>query len=277
MRKIKLINSIGTEYDLMSYNHFLHKPDGFGYKKDIEFVRIGNSFKAVEVETAQQTITGELVFDGYEEYTDFQAFITNLPITFCYKPNDKWFYKDGYIGVLEKSEIDRASNRLICDFDFYPTTMWYLPATTTQLEPTGVENAKIYPFSYDFTYFNDAGGEINVVNNGTTEASCVIGIYGPLVNPYWKLVVNNVTKLDGKLNAIIGDGSILTISSRDTDYSIIVRATGSSGGSFYLSYSDTSTERFIKIPIGTSKIVISDDTTNPITAYVKVYQEYETV
>lgn len=277
MRRFKLINALGAEYDLMDKNHFFNSPDGLGFAKDIEYARIGNYYKELENYSDQKKPNGEIIFNDYTEFQAFNLFISKTPLKLCYKPLETWYYIDCSVTKLEKSEIDRNSGKLICDIDFTANSMWYLPVTTFQLDPTGVETAKIYPYTYDYVYFDNEGGEINVSNNGFTEAPCEIGIYGPLTNPYWKLMINNEEYREGKLNVTIPEGYILIINSKPQDYFIKRYAINTGFYVNYLTYSDFTTERFIKIPIGISKILVGDDTENALKAYVKVYQEYETI
>jgi len=277
MRKFKLINSVGAEYDLTDTDHFLNAPDGLGFTKEIEYARIGNYYKEIENYSGQKKPNGEIVFISYTEYQTFNKFIVKTPLKLCYMPIDTWYYLDCSAVKLEKGEIETKSSRLICDIDFYATSMWYLPVTTSELIASGSESAKVYPYTYDYDYFDNEGGTIEISNNGDTEAPCEIGIYGPVTNPVWKLIVNNETIRTGKLTATIDDGYVLIINSKPDNYTIKRFAINSLIGYNYLSYSDFDTERFINIPTGTSQIVISDDTENSLSAYVKVYQEYETV
>jgi len=277
MRNFKLINALGAEYDLMDIDHFFNAPDGLGFAKDIDYARVGNYYKELETYSSQKKVTGEIVFNGYSEYQLFNSFVAKTPLKLCYKPLDIWYYLDCSVAKLEKSEIDKNSSKLICDIDFTANSMWYLPVTTFQLDPIGIESAKVYPYAYNYVYFDNEGGEINVTNNGDTEAPCEIGIYGPLINPYWKLMINNEEYREGKLNVTIPDGYILIINSKPQDYYIKRFEINTEYYQNYLTYSDFDTERFIKIPTGTSKILVGDDTDNALKAYVKVYQEYETI
>lgn len=277
MRNFKLINALGAEYDLMDIDHFFNAPDGLGFAKDIDYARVGNYYKELENYSSQKKVTGEIVFNGYSEYQLFNSFVAKTPLKLCYKPLDIWYYLDCSVAKLEKSEIDKNSSKLICDIDFTANSMWYLPVTTFQLDPIGIESAKVYPYAYNYVYFDNEGGEINVTNNGYTEAPCEIGIYGPLINPYWKLMINNEEYRDGKINKSILSGHKLLISTKDTE--LYINDINISNGYItdLLVYSDLTTDRFIKIPFGTSKIIVGDDTENALKAYVKVYQEYETI
>jgi len=44
IRKFRVINSEGAAYDLNSKQSFFHKVDGFGYKEETDFQRIGPIF-----------------------------------------------------------------------------------------------------------------------------------------------------------------------------------------------------------------------------------------
>lgn len=76
-RQFKLINEVGAEYDMCDARHFFANPDGLGFEKNISSSQTGNAFVLVNEKNNQQTITGEMIFFDYDEYTAFKEFIVD--------------------------------------------------------------------------------------------------------------------------------------------------------------------------------------------------------
>ena len=66
MRKFKLINAEGQEFDLMRKDAFFFSPSGLGYEMQFDTTPAGYDFIELDSEMLQKTVSGSVVFAGYE-------------------------------------------------------------------------------------------------------------------------------------------------------------------------------------------------------------------
>ena len=99
VRKFKLINSEGAEWDLMRKDGFLYAPEGLGINQENEYMRIGSTYELVQRLSAQKTFNFTMVFSGYDVYREFSHFIIYAPLKIAYMPLNEWAYADGEITV----------------------------------------------------------------------------------------------------------------------------------------------------------------------------------
>lgn len=119
MRRFKLLNSKGQEWDLTNTKEsFLQNPSGLGVSRGIDSISAGLDWIVTDNQVDQQTISGEIALKGYDKYSNFIKFCAHTPLTFCYKPMDKWYYRTCLIEKLEKTEINFGTRWLICPVDF---------------------------------------------------------------------------------------------------------------------------------------------------------------
>ncbi len=86
MRRFNLLNSNGAVFDLMRKDAFFHRPSGLGKSRDVLSSRIGDFMLVTENKISHsKPITGEMVFRGYQQYTEFIEFLTDV-VTLSYCP-----------------------------------------------------------------------------------------------------------------------------------------------------------------------------------------------
>lgn len=277
VRKFKLINANGAEFNLMRRDAFLYQPDGLGISQDNEYMRIGNTYELIQRLSSQKSVSFSMVFKSYAVYREFADFIIYQPLKLAYMPMNEWVYCDGEITAMEKSEIDYSSNRLVCNTTFTATSLWYIPRKA-QRTADDVENPKKYTYTYDYTYADAINGYINVVNNSNEDAQGVITIFGEITNPSWYVSVNNNVVESGTVNAVIPAGNKLVINSKDghlevaeyvADTDVFVR-------NLYQA-TDFSRETFVHFPAGNSVLFVSGSTDEAIVAYVQIDEVHDTV
>ena len=275
MRRFKLINAKGQEFDLMRKDSFFNSPAGLGFTLNITTATVGNTFIPTSNMYEPQPVSGEMVFAGYEQYKEFIDFLTDK-ITFAYSPLETWYYMDCAASVLAKGEIDVSTDRLLCGVDFTPFTQWYLPATfqQTQVEPS---DGKVYEYTYPYTYAGAEMGAIDITNVGNASSPCRIYILGRCVNPRWVLRQGGEEIAEGKVNATIELGRKMLISSDPSDMQISELASDNTFVQSLYQASDFSTARFLYIPPGESTLYFYGDGEEAITAYVEVMQLAATV
>lgn len=276
MRKFKLINANGEEFDLMRKDAFFHAPEGLGIGKKYEFMRSGTAYEPTELYSAQKTVSGEIVFSSYETYNEFIRFIAYTPLQLAYMPLKEWAYLDGYIVVLDKPEISENTNRLICAIEYLGTSLWYIPR---EAEKTGqsVENAKLYNYTYDYQYADALNGVLRITNLSSEESPVKISIFGPIENPTWVISINNVTQASGAMTGTIPDGNKLVINSKDGELEVCEYDTQNNFVANRYQDCDFNRETFLYAPSGTSTVVISGIHEGVITAWVEVEEINETI
>lgn len=276
MREFYLLNGNGVKFDLMSSKGFFHAPDGLGLQNTQTFLRTGNFYKNVETYEAQKSVTGEMVFRSYEDYKAFADFIAIGPLKLIYKPIDTEYTLDCSIASLSKSEISHENNRLVCPITFAGESKWYILREAIIAHPYG-SDAKRYPYDYDYVYYNGKSGIVEGINNSPYESPCILYLQGYLLNPAWTLTVNNEQVASGQVMGEIFDGNQLIINSRDdsleiaeyTEQNVFLRNM----------YQNAVFEKqnFIYVPSGSFRITITDDSLSPVTAYLQMVEEYDTV
>lgn len=276
MRKFKLINARGEEFDLMRKDAFFSSPAGLGIAKDYDFMRTGSAFSPTELFNSQKNVNGEIVFKSYEIYKEFTLFVAYTPLKLAYMPLNEWAYLDGYITGLEKTEITVKEQRLICPMEFIGTSMWYILRGAKRTSQPAI-NAKLYNYQYDYEYADELNGVLRILNNSSEDAPATISIFGPIEDPTWTLAVNNKTTMSGAMSGTIADGNKLVIVSRDGELEIAeyVVSTNTFVANRYQDC-DFSRENFIYAPPGQSTLIIGG-IGSVINAWVEVTEIHETI
>lgn len=224
MRKFKLIKG-NAEYDLMSFQHFFNAPDGLGFDINYSFLRSGESFIETESSQAQKTISGEIVFNGYDKYNEFIEFIgDNEKLILGYMPEDTWHYIPVKIASISKGEKD-ATRSLICQVQFIAFGTWY-------------------------TMLNYTGNTITI-QNGSIPSPFRIEVSGSLSTFTWA-----VGSLSGKWNGALASSQKLIIDSNPETMEIAIYQNGAFVSNEYINC-DFNTERLFFIPSGNQTMTLS--------------------
>lgn len=276
VRKFKLINANGVEWDLMRKDAFLYEPSGMGIAKDGSYMRIGTSYENIDMVQAQRTLSGTMVFKTYAVYEQFAAFLNYTPLKIAYMPRSTWAYMDGEITNLEKTEIDKDTHRLLCSMTFTGTSMWYIPKKAVRTADD-VVGAKRYNYIYDYVYADQINGYINVTNNSSESAPAKISIFGTITNPAWYMSVNGNVITSGSITATIPSGNKLVVNSKDGNLELAEYTTANVFVKNHYQNSDFSKVTFIRFPPGNSVLYVSGDSVDPIEAWVEIEELHETV
>lgn len=276
MRRFKLINAKGAEWDLTSTASFFQNVGGLGFAREIKTIRAGHDFIVTQDNAKQKSPNGEIVFKGYDTYREFAAFIAHTPLILGYMPENKWYYIKCKVGSLGKTEKDRTTRRLICPIDFIALSTWY---SEHRAYPVSVNEAvgKRYPYTYPYTYVESAAGSVEVENTGILPAPCIIHIFGEAVKPSWALVHDGQIILQGKVGVTIPEGNKLVVNSMPSELEIAEYTVDNEYVQNLYQDSDFSTARFIMLPPGKSIVSFSHETTSALTATVEVRRIADTV
>lgn len=267
---------MGAEYDLCHLDHALYSPDGLGFSKSHDSVQVGSAFALVEERLNQQTITGEMVFKGYDKYTEFKNFISNGKLTLAYQPrnNDTWYYRSCRVKDLKKGDISSTTHRLHCNVDFLCFSQWYEPVIVENSLPELDENS-LFPLTFPFTFEDRNINEIVIQNNSAERAPCKIAIAGACSNPRWELRTNGVLVADGKVGISLLSGEWLIVDANVESMRIVKSVNGVETDVYQ--YSDFSTDRFIYAPSGKSVLSFFHDSVTALTIAVEVRKVADTV
>ena len=276
MRRFKLINAEGAEWDLNDPSAFFQNPDGLGLERDIQSIAAGDYWIEIDDEPTQKKPNGEMVFKTYELYAEFVQFCAKSPLVLGYAPMSTWHYLDCKLQRLGKSEKDRTMRRLVCPVDFVGFGLWYdkIDYYTVQ---TSSAVGKTYPYTYPYTYLNVAAGSVEIVNNGDKLSPCKLHIFGDVVNPSWALIVGGEITAEGKVDATIAAGSKLVIDSMPSVMEIAEYTSENVFVQNQYQNSEFDTARFILAPVGTSLLSFIHEGAGELTAAVEVKKIADTI
>lgn len=278
MRKFKLINALGAEFDLMRKDALFTSPDGLGRSRSQGYEQAGDFLFRTTNKYKPSPITGEMNFKSYEVYAEFASFLEHEPLTLCYSPigNDTWYFRDVTCETLSKSEPQAKSSWLICKIDFLPLGLWYEKTKVYKTEPAIEGNYFTFPLTFPFTFRDVESGNVLIKNNRPKSAPCKITFYGPLVNPSWALVHNGNTVSAGSLTAEISEAERIVIDADPAN--IQVSKFNPDGVRTDLSqYIDFESETFIYAPTGNSTLQVTHDGASEINVMVEVKQYADAV
>lgn len=270
VRKFKLINADGKEYDLMAKKSFFHLPSGLGFQYAFGAESIGYDFLQTSKNLEQKVITGEMVFmgdDPYKEYQTFVSFCSKNPLKMEYRPTEKSYYINVSVQKIQKGE--KEVNRLICPVDFIAWGTWYEPSVVSSAE-NEKESGKIYPYTYPYQYTENAMGVAKIKNNGDIPSYCKIHIMGPCNNPTWALEQGGEVLVRGRVLATIPRGNKLVVNSSPAEMEIAEYTTNNQFVRNLYQSSDFATGRFVIVPTGEIRISFSHDGSEIIKAFAEV-------
>lgn len=254
VRRFKLVNGSGAEWDLMRFDAFFHAPDGLGFSRTITSIRAGFDYIQTDEFLNQQAVTGEMVFDGYAVYREFVDFITDAPLSVGYAPQNDWYFRTCAVQSIGKTEIG-GEGRLICPITFLCSGMWHETASANSIV-SDIDSPKVYPYGYNYNYFESTLGSI-LISNGALESPIILSILGPVENPTWSLQQGGEVIANGTVTANIAEGHKLVVDARPDSMQIAEYTLGGEYVQDLYSASDFSTERFLYAPAGDSVISVS--------------------
>lgn len=275
MRLFKLINATGAEFDLTRPDAFLKDPTGLGKGSEITVARVGDSYIVTDEKDEVPAPSGTMMFLDYATYDEFIAFCVVGGLVLGYKPLDTWLYLDCYIKIA-KSEIDRDTRAMACDIDFEAVSGWYQRVTEYKAnvnEDGGKwykdQGSVVYGYTYPYTYTQGQNGTI-AITGITVPSYCRLHILGPAVNPAWSLYQNDALVASGKCNVTVAAGNKLVIDSDPPNMELALYSLTNDFLANEYQNSDFSTERFLQLPVGDSRLYFSHDGPGLVDAYVEV-------
>ena len=266
MRKFKLINKHGREYDMHRLSAFFNSPDGLGWGVQSAKTKIGHAYIVTKTEEAEHAPSGDMVFDGYEEYQNFLLFCQIGGLVLGYKPLNKWYFLDVDINI-QKSEIDQSSQRLICPITFTGLSYWY-EKSEYQTGQRSEAGGKVYRYSYRYNY---GSGPSSIFTFDLSLPSYFkMEIMGECKNPVWRVIQNGETVLSGKINADISSTHKLVVNTDPSEMEIGEYTKTNTFVKSLYGRSDFSTERIFALPAGQCTFAVLAEGTSRPNVFVEV-------
>lgn len=274
VRSFRLKNAYGEYWDLMQKDAFFYQPKGLGWGRAVKTERVGNSFIVVDDQTVTQTVSGIMVFTGYQNYKDFLQFCIPGGLVLCYTPINTERYLECSM-IIQKSEINYETGKLECEVEFNPTSEWYENTLLLRPQQQIDDYAKIYldehGYAYDYAYEDSTSGGITITNEGLP-SYFRIKFFGLAENPSWRLYVSNELVHSGKLNATIPQDHYLIVNTIPSQMEI---SEYDGDGNFYLDRFgdiDYTQNPIFTIPSGESMMVFTDDSTSVPNVALEVFK-----
>ena len=277
MRKFRLINAEGGSFDLNGQAAFFHSIDGFGFKDQTQYEKIGTDFYALEEAFSQGQMSGEILFAGddpYGKYREFTRFVRAVPLTLVYEL-DEVFKIPVRLTEVGKAELSNGGKSLNCDVTFLAAGLFY--KTVQKYSEDIYVGGKVYEYVYPYAYTDVSINTVQIVSDSYEDSPCKITIYGPCTNPVWKHYVDNELYATGRYDGTITSDHKLVIDSTLIPYSIIERGLSDEVVADRYQYCDFTTERFIHLQHGTNRISVTHDGLNSVEMMVEAKISYETV
>lgn len=269
-RQFYLENSLGKKYELTNKNfkQFLNEPEGLGFSKNLNVLRIGNVELITDEQYSMPSISGEVLFydnleNAYQDYLEFINFVRYSPLKLYYLPPNMLFpyYIECSITQVDKSEYQRVGY-LSCPVTFYGYTLWQ-NSQESNLVVSNSENkdGKYYELIRPYHYAGNSLNSIEINNTGDVPIGFVFEVVGSVTNPRLIASQNGIVYGQLKLN---GTFDYIRVDSNDLTESIYLENNGTVITN-PLSYQDLSIAdgvsdiTFFKLKIGESKLSFSCD------------------
>lgn len=280
MKTLILRNGKGKEYNLLDVAFSpTFQIDGLGFSDETEYFRVGNRFLPLEEMNGQGSIEMTLLFYNSSDvrYHDFVKFARHNPLVMIYENQKGMFYIPCRLISITKTDR-KGYDAYACSVEFSLLGNPYEIRSSYNKGEIGIgKNYGLTGYQYDYTYANDILNTVIISSDSVVESSCIITIYGEVINPVWRHYVNGVLKESGAYNGTIDDGHYLVIDSVSFPYSIMeYNANGAIVADRY-QLCNFSTERFMKVNEGENIYSISHDGTNAVKLKVEAHVEYEAV
>ena len=270
VRQFYLENSLGKRYELTNKNfkHFLNEPEGFGFSKSLDVLRLGNNELITNEQYSMPNISGDILFyddveKAYQDYLEFVNFVRYSPLKLYYLPPNLLFpyYIECNITQVDKSEY-KKEGFLSCPITIYGYTLWQ-NSQENILTVSNNENkdGKYYELIRPYHYSGNSLNSIEINNIGDVPVGFVFEILGSVTNPRLVATQNGSIygqlKLNGTFDYIMIDSNDLTETIYLENKGIVITNP--------LSYQDLSIAdgvsdiTFFKLKIGESKLSFSCD------------------
>lgn len=284
IRNFYFENEKGQRIDCQDVNGslFLYNVNGLGFEKEVEYVRVGNTYVKNEEYIKQNIINGELEFCDmtYDEYKSFVDFILRAEkLKIIYVPkiiNRTEYYRDIDFVKIDKMEEDDF-NILVSPIQIYCTSLWYKQNTVNyKVEP--IENEIRWDFNWNSSFTDYDSRSLQYINDGHVEAPIEFEILGHVVNPKIKLYIEGQLYQIVDFNIEIYEYEKLLYGTKENDFYIYKQNTdGTKESLFNLDVINFENDNVIRIPTNKSCELRIEADNEVLNAKVTIYPQYISV
>ena len=266
----------------VSGNLFLYNVTGLGYEKEVEYVRVGNTYIKNEENVKQGVIDGELEFYEmtYDEYQKFVNFILGSEsLRLIYIPKTSKgtkYYRDIDFVKIDLSGEDDF-NIITSPIQIYCTSLWYEENTTIYSIERLPDEIR-WDFRWDARFTDYDTRKMEYTNTGHVEALILVEMSGYLLNPKIELHVEGQLYQTVKFNVEIQAYEKLLYGTKENSLYINKQNTdGTLESLFDLDVIDFESDNVIRIPRNKHCELKLDADNDVLDAKITVLAYYEAV
>lgn len=223
IRNFYFENEKGKKIDCQKIdgNLFLYNVTGLGFEKEIDYVRVGNTFVKNKEELKQNVIDGELEFynmtyDEYKTFTDFILQAESLKLIYIPKRTNKVeYYRDIDIVKLEQNGEDDY-NVMISPISLYCKSLWYEESNFIYTVEEITDELR-WDFEWDSRFTDYENRSVIFENKGHVKAPFLLEMGGYILNPAISVYVNKKKVNELNLNITIEENEKLIYSTKDNE------------------------------------------------------------
>ena len=281
IRNFYFENENGQRIDCQKVNGnlFLYNVDGLGFEKEVEYIRVGNTYVKNDEYIKQNIINGELEFyemtyDEYKNFVDFILKSAKLKIIYVPKLSNRTeYYRDIDFVKIGKSEEDEY-NILVSHIQINCTSLWYKQNTVKYtIEPLTDEIR--WDFRWDSSFTDYDSRSLQYINDGHVEAPIEVEISGHVINPKLELYVEGQLYQTVTFNTEIKMHEKLLYGTKENEFYILKQNTdGTTENLFSLEVINFENDNVIRIPTNRSCELKIEADNEVLNAQITVYPQY---
>ena len=282
-RKFYLENEKGEQFELNDREYcVLTDPQGLGFGNEMDFILIGDTFRASKKVVKQQKFDGVINFmkpDHYNKYRVFTDYVlASKTLELIYEPKENEQYLRGVeIGGIKKGEIDNKDSILKCPIELYFETLYY-KKSQSRYEIQANANGVSYPYQLPAQYNDSSRSEVGFDNDGQTNAAIVFEYHGIAQNPTIDICNSaNEEVFSLRLTDFLAAGEKIRYSSIDDNLYITKVDASGNETNIIDSFTDLTQQLFFKVPRGFHTIRFRKDDVNNSFAVLYTFRYYRAV
>lgn len=284
IRNFYFENELGERIDCQKVNGnlFLYNVTGLGFERNVEYVKIGNSYVKNKDEYVQNVISGDLEFYDmtYDEYFNFVNFIiSSKKVKLIYVPkksNRIEYYRDIDIIKMEQNGEDDY-NIMTSPITMSCTSLWYTKSEINYVLDNNLEEEIRWDFRWDSVFSDYTNRTIVFNNNGHVNAPFLLNLKGELINPKIEIFDNNNVKVNELQFPSIKKNEEIIYSTKDTELMLYKKdSNGNVQNLFDIDILDLNKTNFFKLEKGISQIKITADN-EILNSKLTIFVEYVAV
>jgi len=281
MRRFYLENERGVQFGLNDRNCFLTDPSGLGFENELDFILIGDTFRASKKTLKQQKFDGKINFmkpDQYEKYRAFTNYLlASKELELIYEPTENEQYLRGLkVGSMKKGEINRNSI-LECPIELYFETLYYKKNQDRYVIQANADGL-FYPYQLPAQYNDSSRFEVGFTNDGQADAAIVFEYHGPAQNPTIEIYDSMNDEVFGlRLIDFLTAGEIIRYSSVDDNLYITKIDVNRNEINIINKFTDLTRQLFFKVPLGFYNIRFRKDDAENSFVVLHTFRYYRAV